>query len=119
MNKEKQIKEYMEKLKISKEEAEQLWKDDQEDYIGEEGEKMEENAKKLRRYEKSSTDRKKVERERKVDFEKKAILEECEKALKGMVEITGRKNEVELSFKWNDEDYTLKLTKHRKKKSKS
>ena len=35
--KEKEIRKYMEKLGISYEEAEQLWEDDQEDYIGEAG----------------------------------------------------------------------------------
>ena len=66
-NKEKEIKKYMEKLNISYQEAEQLWEDDQEDYIGEEGEQMTENAKSLKRYEKSEKTRKNSTRERKVD----------------------------------------------------
>ena len=37
-DKEKAVKTYMEKLGISREDAEQLWEDDQADYIGEEGE---------------------------------------------------------------------------------
>ena len=119
MTKEEQIQKYLTSLGLSREDAEQLWEDDKEDFIGEAGEEMEKNAKKLRRYEKGESNRKKTEKERKVDVDKKVILEECEKALKGMVEITGRKNEVELSFSWNGEDYTLKLTKHRKKKMES
>ena len=51
MTKEQQIKSYMDKLKISREEAEQLWKDDQEDYIGEEAEEMTRKAKEVKRYE--------------------------------------------------------------------
>ena len=43
--KEKQIQNYMKNLQISREEAEQLWEDDQEDFIGEEGEAMTEKAK--------------------------------------------------------------------------
>ena len=40
MDKEKQILTYMEKLKISRKEAEELWEDDQEDFIGDDGEEM-------------------------------------------------------------------------------
>ena len=45
MTKEQQIQNYMTKLNISYEEALQLWEDDQEDFIGEEGEKMTQKAK--------------------------------------------------------------------------
>ena len=38
--KEKQILQYMSSLEISREEAEQLYEDDLEDYIGEDGEEM-------------------------------------------------------------------------------
>ena len=49
MDKEKQILSYMNSLKISREEAEQLWEDDQADYIGEEGEEMTKKAKEIKR----------------------------------------------------------------------
>ena len=49
MDKEKQILSYMKSLKISREEAEQLWEDDQADYIGEEGEEMTKKAKEIRK----------------------------------------------------------------------
>lgn len=51
MTKEQIVANYMEKLKISKEEAEQLYEDDLADYIGEEGEEMTQKAKEIRRYE--------------------------------------------------------------------
>ena len=51
MTKEQIIADYMKKLKISKEEAEQLYEDDLADYIGEEGEEMTQKAKEIRRYE--------------------------------------------------------------------
>ena len=112
-NKEKEIKKYMEKLGISYQEAEQLWEDDQDDYIGEEGEKMTENAKSLKRYEKSEKARKKSTRERKVDNVKKHLLELAESGLKGFVENVEYQNEVSISFTYEGENYSLKLTRHR------
>ena len=107
----------MEKLKISREEAEQLFEDDAEDFIGDEGEEMTEKAKNLRRYEKADKSKKdRKPKERKVDQEKAYILGELHKALKPLVEITNVKTETEISFVHNGENYTLKLTKHRKGK---
>ena len=116
MTKEQQIKVYMEKLQISREEAEQLWEDDQEDYIGEEGEAMTEKAKEVKRYEKGDKPRAKAKKERKIDENKKLILDKLHKALETFVKITNVKTETEISFVYNDEEYTLKLTKHRPKK---
>ena len=115
MTKEQQIKSYMTKLKISREEAEQLWEDDQEDYIGEVGEEMTKKAKEVKRYEKADKPKSKSKKERKVDENKKAILDKLHKALETFVKITNVKTETEISFVYNDENYTLKLTKHRKK----
>ena len=117
MTKEQQIKSYMEKLKISRAEAEQLWEDDQEDYIGEVGEKMTKKAKEVKRYErKESTNKSKTKKERKIDENKLLILDKLHKTLETFVKITNRKTETEISFVYNDESYTLKLTKHRKEK---
>lgn len=114
--KEKEIKKFMELFKISREEAEQLWEDDQNDFIGEEGEEMTKKAKEVKRYEQSDkTKRKKTEKVRKVDEVKKFILSEVAKALT-FAKITNVKTETEISFVYNDESYTLKLTKHRKEK---
>lgn len=116
MTKEEQIKSYMTKLKISREEAEQLWEDDQEDYIGEVGEEMTRKAKEVKRYEKADKPKSKSKKERKVDENKKAILDKLHKTLETFVKITNVKTETEISFVYNDESYTLKLTKHRKEK---
>ena len=113
MTKELQIKNYMEKLGISYQEAEQLWEDDQEDYIGEEGEKMTEKAKEIKRYEKGEKTRKKSTRERKVDNVKKYLLELAESGLNGFVENVEYQNEVSISFDYEGEHYSLKLTRHR------
>ena len=112
--KEKEIRKYMERLGISYEEAEQLWEDDQEDYIGEAGEEMTAKAKELKRYEKGDVSkRKKSTRERKVDTVKKYLLELCEDGLDGFVENVEYQNEVSISFDYEGEHYSLKLTRHR------
>ena len=116
MTKEEQIKSYMTKLKISREEAEQLWEDDQEDYIGEVGEEMTRKAKEVKRYEKADKPKSKSKKERKIDENKLLILDKLHKTLETFVKITNRKTETEISFVYNDESYTLKLTKHRKEK---
>ena len=115
MTKEEQIKSYITKLKISREEAEQLWEDDQEDYSGDAGEEMTKKAKEIKRYEKADKPKSKSKKERKVDENKKVILDKLHKALETFVKITNVKTETEISFVYNDENYTLKLTKHRKK----
>lgn len=67
-----------------------------------------------RRYEKSDKPRKKAERVRKVDEEKKVILEK----LMSVIDVEKTvKNEAEFSFNLNGTDYTVKLVKHRPKKS--
>ena len=115
-DKEKQILKNMKLLDISREEAEQLLEDDENDYIGEDGEQMQAKAKQIKRYEKSDKKRSKSTRERKVDISKAYLLDLCEKGLNDFVEKICRKNEVELSFSYQEEDYTIKLTRHRKKK---
>jgi hypothetical protein len=114
--KEKTIQNYMKNLGISREEAEQLWEDDQEDYIGEEGEQMTQKAKEIKRYEKGEKPKGKVKKERQIDENKKLILDNLHNVLETFVKITNRKTETEISFVYNDEKYTLKLTKHRKEK---
>lgn len=66
-----------------------------------------------RRYVKSDKPRKKVERVRKVDEEKKVILNK----LMSVIDVEKTvKNEAEFSFNLNGTDYTVKLVKHRPKK---
>ena len=116
MDKEKIIKDYMKKLGISREEAEQLYEDDLEDFIGEEGEAMTEKAKAIKIRGDGEEKKKKSTKERKVDEAKKEILGRLHKSLDTFVKITNVKTETEISFVYNDENYTLKLTKHRPKK---
>ena len=101
---EKLIQEIMKDLKCSREDAEEVAK-------------MEMKAKGLKRYEQAEKpQKKKVERERKVDEDKKKLLELCKNAIDDYVFSLITKTETEISFEYNGEKYTLKLTKHRQKK---
>lgn len=112
--KEKEIQKYMEKLGISREEAEQLWKDDHEDFESPEMKEMGRKAKQIGRREKSDTPRKKVVRERKVDEDKKEIIQILDDALCCLVDnVYEVRNESEIRFEYNDYHYSVKLIRHR------
>lgn len=118
MNKEQEIKRNMELLKISRQEAEELYISDHEDIVTPEMAEMERKAKAIKRYEKSDKARKKSSKERKVDTEKKKLLDYLERGLHdniitGGYAITNIKNEAEFSFLHNGTAYTVKLIKHR------
>ncbi len=117
--KENKIQQYMKALDITREEAIQLIEDDENDIIGEEGEELQEKAKEVRRYEKSDKPRKKAVKERKVDEEKKHLLEILAEALTHSVptENISVKNEAEINFDYGVNKYTIKLVKHRPPKN--
>lgn len=76
--------------------------------------KMEMGAKAERHYEQSDKPRKKLERERKVDVTKGAILTELKETLVSLgANVTEVKTETEVKFDFEGASYTLKLTKHR------
>lgn len=104
---EKLVKEIMEEASadgepVTKEEAEEMAK-------------MELGAKEERRYEKSDKPRKPSSKERKVDEEKKALLECVLAGLRTSPETDGFeiKTETEIKFTAYGNNYTVKLTKHR------
>ena len=109
MDKEKLIARIMKECEqdgepVTKEEAEEMAE-------------MEIKANGNRRYEKSDKPRKKSTRERKVDPIKKHILDCCRILLEGMdADILNIKTETEITFLFDNEEYSLKLIKHRKKK---
>ena len=71
----------------------------------------------IRHYEKSDKPRKATKKERKVDVNKKRILTDCKTLLEGLgATITTVKTETEITFIFEDEEYSLKLVKHRPKK---
>lgn len=113
MSKEETIKKYMESLEISREEAEQLWQDDQDDVIGEEGEELQAKANTVKP--KAERKRRKSEpKERKVDGLKLSILSALIPTLEQFGEVVFRKTETEMDFVVNGVTYTIKLTKHKK-----
>lgn len=71
-----------------------------------------------RRYEKSGNPRKKTTKERKIDYDKRDLLEIIVNTLEITPDlvIIGQKTETELYFEYKNAKYTLKLTKHRPKK---
>lgn len=113
--KEAKIQQYMKALDVSREEAIQLIEDDENDIIGEEGEQLQEKAKEVRRYEKSDKPRKKAVKERKIDEEKKHLIEILAEAIthSAPTENISIKNEAEISFSYGENSYTIKLVKHR------
>lgn len=58
-----------------------------------------------------------IKRERKVDNIKKQLLDGCKSSIENAGgTVTAEKTETEITFEYNGETYTLKLTKHRKAK---
>lgn len=112
-----EIEKLMEKLDISKEEAIDAWLFDNNYEDNEEADEMTEKAKTVRRYEKSDNKRKKSTKERKVDEEKKRFLTGMRVFCEGAgATVTSTKNEAEFSFIFGENEYTVKLIKHRPSK---
>ena len=116
--KEKAIENYMKTLSLTREEAEQLWEDDNSDEMLPEVAELTEKAKKnlKRQYETNPDKKRKAStKERKVNTTKKFLLEKFIEAFK-CLNITEYQlfTETEIDFKYNDKTYTLKLTEHKK-----
>lgn len=81
--------------------------------------KMELSAKSERHYEQSAETKPRKPKERKIDEDKKKILASVKTLIEGMQLNNGEydnvvmKTETELSFEYNNNSYTIKLTKHR------
>lgn len=81
---------------------------------------MELNAKDNRRYEKTDKPKKEIKKVRKIDKEKEYLLSCIKNFIVGLNFKTRAtnivmKNETEISFDYNNNSYTIKLIKHRKK----
>lgn len=111
--KEKEIQRHMQVLGLTREQAEQLWEEDNSDFVSEEMAEMERKAKQNRRYEQADKPRAKANREKKLDSEKVEIIKILKKALtdKGFNAIIVNEQR-EISFN----DFSITLTKHRPKK---
>lgn len=128
MTKEQQIENYMKSLQISRAEAEQLYEDDKEDFIGEEGEEMTKKAKEVRRYEKADKPKSKKKREVKLDEMKIEIIKFLENAMDGrhrwieedewdFENVIVKNPQKEITFVVNSCEYSLNLIKHRPPKA--
>ena len=128
MTKEQQIENYMKSLQISRAEAEQLYEDDKEDLIGEEGEEMTKKAKEVRRYEKADKPKSKKKREVKLDEMKIEIIKFLENAMDGrhrwieedewdFENVIVKNPQKEITFVVNGCEYSLNLIKHRPPKA--
>ena len=127
MTKEQEIQKHMQVLGLTREEAEQLWEDDNSDFVNDEMAEMERKAKANRRYEQSDKPRAKAKREPKIDQEKVNILVEIENAMVSRHSIIDDgewdfENVIivnpqrEITFLVGDNEYSLTLTIHRPKK---
>lgn len=113
-----EIDKLMDSLDISLAEACETWLADNDKIENEEQNALDKSAKGKRRYEKGGDARKKSTKERKVDENKRFLLEILQKALENDTNAVNFsvKTETELSFAYENDEYTLKLTKHRPKK---
>lgn len=113
---EKLVQKYMAKLDLTREEAIQLIKDEQQDIMTPEQVELTEKAKQLgRHYETSTQPRKKAVKVRKIDEVKKDLLSDFEDSLPFGCDCMFQDTETELHFRYEGEYYTLKLTRHSKK----
>lgn len=109
-----EIEKNMKALDISKDEAIEMWLDDNDYTENEVVEELTKKAKEVKRYEKADKPRKERKVERKVDEEKKKLLNLCRIPIEGAGGIvTNIKNEAEFSFTFGGNCYTVKLVKHR------
>ena len=107
------IENNMKVLEISKDEAIQMWLEDEGYLENAEVEELTAKAKdnKINHEAKADKPRKKTERVRKVDEEKKHLLNLLISAIDGNIKEI--KNEAEFSFSYNENEYSVKLIKHR------
>ena len=113
---EKEIQKMMKNLSLTREEAIQLLKDDEDDVSVELTAEQKKVVKKMTQGDrkKETTPRK---RERKVDETKKRLLNDFRVLVEGLGGQTlGMKSETELEFWYQGASYNLKLVKHREKK---
>lgn len=122
--KEKEIRAYMEKLEISREEAEQLWEDDNSDFESEEMKEMADKAKKnglLKTGARQTVDPngKKRVRERKPNEDKRLLIDCLMDALKDFDSAEVVNPERQVDFHLNGTHYSVTLTAHRPPKGKA
>ena len=112
--KEKTIQTYMKKLNLTREEAEQMWQDEQEDNLPDLTAEQEQVVKEMTRADRKKEDKPRT-RERKPDADKREIIQTLDDALCDLVDdVTVINPEREIEFIFNDNKYRLTLSKPRK-----
>jgi len=76
--------------------------------------RMEMGAKDIKNYTQATNEKKKTTKERKIDIDKKLLLDILKSALAENGITATAENEVKLHFTHNNSKYTVTLTKHRK-----
>ena len=113
-----EIEKSMKCLELTKDEAIQLWLEDNDYVVNEEVEELTAKAKANKTVQASAGKRKKTVKKRKVDAEKGHLLGDIKVLLEGLgADIHGVKTETEVTFAFNGNEYTVKLTKHRPPKA--
>lgn len=110
-----EIEKSMKLLKLSHDEAVQMWLEDEGYLENEVVEELTAKAKENKVGHDAKTDkpRKKTERVRKVDEEKKYLLNLLISAINAENGVDTVKNEAEFSFTFGENSYSVKLIKHR------
>lgn len=112
----KDIENFKNKYSLSKEDAIKLWLEDNDYLENETVNALVEKTKGQRHYERAEkTNKKSPTKERKVDTEKAFLLALLKKSLENEVSIGETKNEAEFAFTLGENNYTVKLIKHRPK----
>lgn len=113
--KEKTIQTYMEKLDLTREEAEQMWQDEQDDNLPELTAEQKAVEKEMMRADRKKEDKPRT-RERKPDADKRELVKMFEQLLDGVADevckVTNPEREIE--FTYNGNRYRLTLSKPRK-----
>lgn len=108
----------MAKLDLTKAEALDMWLCDHDIDTTPEQDELTEKANKIRRYERSAVENKKTTRKRNKDAIKMMIIHDIAEKLQENAKIRSvvvRNDEKYVDFVVNGEEFTLNLTKHRKK----
>ena len=109
----KDLENFKVKYNLSQDEAIQLWLEDNDYLENEIVNELVEKTKGQRHFEKSGKERKNTPKERKIDEEKKILLDILIESIKSKANIDNIKNEAEFSFNYCGNNYTVKLVKHR------
>lgn len=118
--KEKTIQTYMKKLDLTREEAEQMWQDEQEDNLPDLTAEQEQVVKEMTRADRKKEDKPRT-KERKPDEDKRFLIEAFVNCVlcdidnaEGNIEVDITNPEREIEFVYNGNKYRLTLSKPRK-----